>query len=153
MNTGESSFLTFVETTGDPMSALWSLMLATGLRRGELLGLTWADVDLVDGFLNVVRSRGVAGVDTPKTKKGRRTISLDGGTVDALARWKDQHESAATLALQAGVPINVVSGRLGHEHVSTTLDVYAAYLPLADRDAASRIGQLLATNVVRDRQS
>jgi len=46
-----------------------------------------------------------------------------------------------------------VSGRLGHEHVSTTLDVYAAYLPLADRDAASRIGQLLASNVVRERQS
>jgi len=50
-------------------------------------------------------------------------------------------------------PIHVVSGRLGLEHVSTTLDVYAAYLPLADRDAASRIGQLLATNVVRERQS
>lgn len=199
-----ATFLTHVEATGDPMSALWRLMLATGLRRGELLGLTWADVDLVDGYLNVARSRGVAGVDTPKTKKGRRTISLDGGTVDALARWKDQQEvaantigawsstyvatdldgrpiqpqaftrrfqaaakraglpiprlhdgrhTAATLALQAGVPINVVSGRLGHEHVSTTLDVYAAYLPLADRDAASRIGQLLATNVIHERQS
>ena len=198
-----AAFLNYVETTGDPMAALWRLMLATGLRRGELLGLTWADVDLVDGFLNVVRSRTTTGVDTPKTSKGRRSISLDDGTVDALARWKDQHEvaattfgvwsspyvatdldgrpiqplaftrrfqaaakraglpiprlhdgrhTAATLALQAGVPINVVSGRLGHEHVSTTLDVYAAYLPLADRDAASRIGQLLATNVVRERQ-
>jgi len=70
-----------------------------------------------------------------------------------IPRLHDGRHTAATLALQAGVPINVVSGRLGHEHVSTTLDVYAAYLPLADRDAASRIGQLLATNVVRDRQS
>jgi len=43
-------------------------------------------------------------------------------------------------------PILVVSGRLGHEHVSTTLDVNAAYLPLADRDAASRIGQLLTSS-------
>ncbi|MFM8382884.1 MAG: tyrosine-type recombinase/integrase, partial [Actinomycetota bacterium] len=148
--------------------------------------------------------RGTAGVDTPKTKKGRSTISLDGGTVDALARWKDLQETAAasigawsspfvatdldgrpiqpqaftrrfqaaskraglpiprlhdgrhtaaTLALQAGVPINVVLGRLGHEHVSTTLDVYAAYLPLADREAASRIGHLLTTNVEREPQT
>jgi integrase len=176
---------------------MWRLLLATGLRRDELLGLTWDDVDLVGGYLSVVRSRGTTGLDTPRTKKGRRTISLDAETINALARWKDKHETAettfgawsspfiatdldgrpiqpqaftrrfqaaakkaglsiprlhdgrhtaATLALQAGVPIHVVSGQLGHEHVSTTLDVYAAFLPLADRDAASRIGQLLNTN-------
>ncbi len=70
-----------------------------------------------------------------------------------VPRLHDGRHTAATLELQAGVPNHVVSGRLGHEQVSTTLDVYAAYLPLADRDAASRIGQLLATNVNRERQS
>ena len=44
--------------------------------------------------------------------------------------------------------------RLGNRpELTKTLDVYAAYLPLTDRDAASRIGQLLATNVNRERQS
>lgn len=193
-----ATFLAYVEQAGDPLAAVWRLMLATGLRRGELLGLYWSDVDLLNASLNVVRSRSVKGEDTPKTRKGRRTISLDVDTVNALARMKDDQEAAAktigawsspylatdldgrpiwpqtftrrfqaaarraglpvprlhdgrhtaaTLALQAGVPIHVVSGRLGHEHVSTTLDVYSAYLPAADRDAAKRIGAVLPTPV------
>lgn len=199
-----ATFLAHVEHTGDPLAAVWRLMLSTGLRRGELLGLYWEDVDLLNASLNVVRSRSVKGEDTPKTRKGRRTISLDVDTVNALARMKDAQEAAAdtigawtskyvatdldgrpiwpqtftrrfqaaarraglpvprlhdgrhtaaTLALQAGVPIHVVAGRLGHEHVSTTLDVYSAYLPAADRDAATRIGNLLGTSVERERQS
>ena len=91
-----STFLATVEATGDPMSPMWRLLLATGLRRDKLRGLKWDDVDLVGGYLSVVRSRGTSGLDTPRTKKGRRTISLDAETINALARWKDKHETAET---------------------------------------------------------
>lgn len=189
-------FLAHVNDVEDPCAPLWRLLLATGLRRGELLGLTWTDVDLVDGTVTIRQSRTVKGVDTPKTKRGRRTIALDPDTVVELAHLKNAQEqaaidlggwsspfvatdldgrpiqplaftrrfqaaakraglpvprlhdgrhTAATLALQNGVPIHVVSGRLGHEKVSTTLDVYAAFLPTADRLAADTIGRLLAS--------
>ena len=49
---------------GDDFEALWRLALLTGMRRGELLGLTWRDVDLDRGALAVRRTltRGTGGV-------------------------------------------------------------------------------------------
>lgn len=61
----------------------------TGLRRGEVLGLRWGDVDLEARTLTVSRSlcktkeSGVI-VKEPKTKRSRRTIVLPSTTVDAL---------------------------------------------------------------------
>ena len=82
----------------DPHNALWRLVLVCGLRRGELLGLRWSDVDLVDGSVAIRQTRVLAGssvvTDTPKTRKGRRTVAIDAGTVDALARLKDAQEAA-----------------------------------------------------------
>lgn len=47
---------TFLETArGDRFEALYQLAIRTGLRRGELLGLRWADVDLEAGTLRIVR--------------------------------------------------------------------------------------------------
>ena len=51
--------------------------------------------------------------------------------------------TCATLLLQAGVPVKVVSERLGHTKVSMTLDVYAHVLPEMQRDAAALLGGLL----------
>jgi integrase len=51
--------------------------------------------------------------------------------------------SNATLLLVAGVPVHVVSERLGHADV-TTLGVYAHVIPAQRRDAADRMAQLLA---------
>jgi integrase len=48
------------------------------------------------------------------------------------------------LLLQAGVPIKVVSERLGHTKIAMTLDIYAHVLPAMDRDAAAAVGRLLA---------
>ena len=46
--------------------------------------------------------------------------------------------------LQAGVPIKVLSERLGHANISVTLDTYAHVLPAMDRDAADRFGTIIA---------
>lgn len=51
--------------------------------------------------------------------------------------------SCATLLLGAGVPIQVVSNRLGHAKVSMTLEVYAHALPCMQKDAADRLDDVL----------
>jgi integrase len=46
--------------------------------------------------------------------------------------------------LQANVPVNVVSARLGHLSAQTTLDVYTHVLPAMDADAAQRFSAFVA---------
>jgi integrase len=70
-----------------------TVALATGMRRGELLALRWQDVDLEGGKLRVERSleQTKAGLvfKAPKTRYGRRTISLPSSTVAELkTHWK-----------------------------------------------------------------
>lgn len=50
--------------------------------------------------------------------------------------------TAATLMLKEGIPIKVVSERLGHKKVTITLDIYAHALPSMQRDAATKLGAL-----------
>ncbi len=67
---------------------LWLLLMTTGMRRGEALGLTWDDLDLKAGRLAVKKTRIQNGYEillsTPKTRKGRRLIALDPATIRAL---------------------------------------------------------------------
>jgi len=67
--------------------------LATGLRRGELLALQWGDVDLAAARLRVERSLeqtagSVVRVKPPKTKRGRRNVSLPADAVALLRRHR-----------------------------------------------------------------
>lgn len=86
--------------TGHRLGALFECAMFTGLRRGELLGLRWADVDLTRRQLTVQNNRTQAGtiiVETaPKTKAGRRMIDLDDHTTGALIGWKLAQETEAT---------------------------------------------------------
>jgi len=64
------------------------LAIAAGLRRGEILGLRWSDLDFDLGILKIQRSieESKAGIriKEPKTKRGRRTIALPEVALDAL---------------------------------------------------------------------
>lgn len=51
--------------------------------------------------------------------------------------------TCATLLLQAGVPVKVVSERLGHKRIEITLNVYAHALPSMQQEAAVKLGRLL----------
>jgi len=66
------------------------LALAAGLRRGEVLGLEWADIDLDNQTLCVKRSMCVKSnaLKGPKSASGERMITLDGQTVEHLRRWR-----------------------------------------------------------------
>ena len=73
---------------------LWRLAATTGMRRGEILGLRWRDVDLDASFVQVVQQR-VRGADgltygPPKSAKGRRRIDLDEVTRTALRDHRRQ---------------------------------------------------------------
>jgi integrase len=68
------------------------LAVTTGLRRGELLGLRWRDLDLEKATLAVRQSieqtkDGLA-FKEPKTRRGRRVVALPNVTVDALRRHR-----------------------------------------------------------------
>lgn len=58
-------------------------------------------------------------------------------------RLHDLRHFVATTLLAAGVDPRTVSGRLGHARTSTTLDIYAAFVPARDQDAADVLGRLL----------
>lgn len=73
------------------LGPLFVLAAMTGMRRGELLGLQWADVDLDDGTVTVRRARVAVAYEvatgTPKSGEGRH-IDLDERTRSALKAWR-----------------------------------------------------------------
>ena len=64
----------------------------TGLRRSELCGLSWPDVDLDQATLAVRQAvvvvEGHAHVKAPKAAKSRRSVDLDQGSVAGLKEWR-----------------------------------------------------------------
>jgi integrase len=196
----------------DVYSPLWLIALTTGMRQGELMGLRWQDVDLANGVIHVRHT--LVTVDKkrtlhePKTKSGRRTITLPASAIVALrehrtrqieyrlllgSRWQDHdavfasatggwldasnitrnfriimeneeqqrqaerpndkplprirfhdlRHTHATLLLQQGENVKVVSERLGHASIAITLDTYAHVLPSMQQQAAVRIDAAL----------
>jgi len=80
-------FLGFVH--GHRNENLYYLALTTGMRRGELLGLKWQDIDWVHSKLLIKRQcfhpqGGGFIFQPPKTKLGRRSIRLGVGVIDRL---------------------------------------------------------------------
>src|SRR5207244_3823414 len=149
----------------------------TGMRRGEIVGLKWSDLDRLSSRLSISRtlqSLGGSPVEFGvKTRTSRRTVDLDEGTVRVLDRWRarlrdeglphglddwmfcntagrflnpeavsqrfdrivrrtelprvrfhDLRHTHASLLVAAGVPIKVVSERLGHAHPAFTMHTY-----------------------------
>ena len=83
----------FLTATADDREApLWRLLLATGMRRGEALGLRWSDIDLARNLVNVRQTRSMVGAvvetGTPKTRAGSRAVSLDPATTAVLRAFK-----------------------------------------------------------------
>ncbi len=176
------------------------LAAMTGMRRGEVIGLRWQDVDL-DRCRVAVRHTFVL-VDnairssTPKNHQAR-VIDLDRATCDVVrqhqqrlieeeAAWGRGYEESnlvftredgspihpgsfseafgrlvrqsgcpkvrlhdlrhthATLGLAAGVPVKVMSERLGHESPGFTLKQYAHVIPGMGADAAETIAGMIA---------
>lgn len=89
-----NKFLNAVEKTNDMQQiAAFRLLAYTGLRKGELHGLRWKDIDFHRGILSVKRvlTRGENNnyyFQSPKTKSSIRDISLDDQTIDIVNHYR-----------------------------------------------------------------
>lgn len=170
---------------GDRLEALYVLCLTYGMRQGELLALTWGQVDLDAAVLRVGKA---------KTRAGVRDLPLLASTVEALRAhrkrqaaerleagplwrsndlvfcqangaaisgrlcwgwWKTLLEragvehrrfhasrhTAATVLLEAGVELEVVSAILGHANIQITADIYAKVRADLKRKGLAKLNQ------------
>ena len=88
---------------GHPIEALLTLALATGMRRGKLLGLKWRDIDFAIGTLQIHRiltrvptkvpGKGFIEAE-PKTEKSRRNIILAPFALDVLKQHRTRQLEA-----------------------------------------------------------
>jgi integrase len=80
---------------GHRLLPIIAVALGAGLRRGEICGLRWRDVDFAAATLKVERSveetRGGLKIKPPKTKHGHRTIALSPLTLEALQQHRRDH--------------------------------------------------------------
>jgi len=185
---------------GERDGALWHLAVFSGLRRGELCGLRWSDVEL-DATRIVVREQATqvghsVVYGPPKTASGERVVDLDDVTVAVLrahragqaaerlawgpayvdsgrvftrengealhpetvtrrfarlvaaaglrrVRLHDLRHGFASLALAAGVPLAVISKRLGHSSIAITSDTYSHLLEGMGKAAAEQMAGLV----------
>jgi integrase len=197
---------------GHRYAAAATLLMLLGLRRGELLGLSWSDVDLdaspprLHVQRQVLRLTGVGLVlqDYPKTAKSNRVLPLDAMAVETLrAQRQAQREERmrigvrpgeeyaelvfttaqglpvdprafarsldriarragldklnphrlrhcmAAVALDAGVPLEVLSELLGHSSIRVTKDVYGTLLLGTKAAAVDAIGAAFRENSLR----
>jgi integrase len=99
--------------TGHRNEAAWSLSIDAGLRRGEVMGLRWSDIDLDAGTVNIERSRKPAPrkrtsrrdprtvVGPPKSRKSKRVIMVWPTLLARIERTKRLRKSEH---LRLGVP-------------------------------------------------
>jgi integrase len=100
---------------GTLLGPVTRLAIYTGMRRGELLGLTWDAIDLDNRVLHVRQSLEVIGAGkdravrfkAPKTEKSRRDVALTSGAIEVL---RSQHAQQSKLRLH-------ISGPFGDERL------------------------------------
>ena len=172
------------------------LALYTGLRRSEICGLFWSDLNLEESSLRVVRTMvsttgEPAHIGEPKSQRSRRVVAFGPETTELLKDWRavlgehgplersqicarqdgssilpdvltrrfreimkackiqgirfhDLRHARATLLLSSGVPGRVVSARLGHASIQSTVGTCGHVLPASDEDMGRTIEQRLA---------
>jgi integrase len=162
---------------------LW-LAAMTGMRRNEVLGLKWDDIDFQRKTISLNRGLVAVGYELHqtrgKTRNARRPIDLDDTTLTVLAGWKalraaefaavgvdsdgwvftdgdgepihphalsqtferiaqragvpiirldDLRHTHGTLLIKEGIPVKVVSERLGHANIAFTIQTYQHVSP------------------------
>jgi integrase len=123
----------------DRLFALYAVLLGTGLRLGEALGLTWPDLDLEKGTLTVRRQlcevSGRLWLQEPKTRTALRTVDLPPFVVEALRRHEERmREEGHLLNDQLLVFVDTEGGPLRKSNVRRR-----SFEPLLKRAGIPRI--------------
>ena len=148
-----------------------TVQLLTGLRGGELLALTPDDIDIKNKTLRVNKTKHTSGtVTAPKTLSSVRTIEIDNSTLNILMNYMSANETIfntnmnnlsyylkkinvsthtfrhthVALLIESGVPIKVISERLGHSNINTTLNIYTHVTANMKLDLRSKLDKLCA---------
>jgi integrase len=135
--------LQYLRTCNSPVRRAFypvvSLAVTTGLRRGEIAGLRWKDIDLASGTLSVAQTveqtKKSLRAKPPKSKAGRRTLTLAPFVIaDLRAHRKTQQETRLALGLGKSADESTVfaagDGRL----------IAPSYLTGVWRDVAETLG-------------
>ena len=120
------------------------MLTLAGLRRSELLGLHWSDLNTDTGELSIVRGRGIIGGEqAPKTSRGVRVLPLDAERLTLLKElrsWQAEiyggpTSGMATSVLTSSADPCVTGGLVGAvaEAVRTTSGVRDGHTPHAAR--------------------
>jgi integrase len=184
-------FLKVAQIFEEDLYPLYYLAIHTGMRKSELLGLRWDDIDWEHNKLKVQRQLrwkkgGEFYFPTPKTRNGIRTIILGKEALQVLndhlvrqgenceliftsktrvplrdhqlyrsfkkiiqeaelpgIRFHDLRHTAAALMLNYGIPVIIVSRRMGHARASITMDVYGHLIPSKQEEAAILMDRLM----------
>lgn len=97
------TFLKCLSSAPTKYKAFFTLAIYGGLRRGELLGLEWKDIDFSTGTIQIVRTalhttqKGYY-TDTPKTKYSQRSLKLPKIVIDVIQEHKKKQEVQKTKA-------------------------------------------------------
>jgi len=82
LNTAKTHFPSFYPML---MTAIF-----TGIRQGELIALTWNDVDFQNNFLKISKNYSKGHLLTPKTKKSYRKVEIPDSLKQTLEEWKEK---------------------------------------------------------------
>jgi integrase len=80
--------MAFLKELADPLRTMIELDAFTGLRRGELIGLRWQDVDFENLILHIRRSVVAMVEGAPKTEASLKDVPLDAQTAESLWAWR-----------------------------------------------------------------
>lgn len=131
---------------------LFNLALFGGFRLGELIALTWDDIDFTSNTVSITKS-------TARTKDGKQMdlatpnhafkriirrynrTKTDCEPLPEITLHGLRHTSAILLIAQ-NMDVRTVSNRLGHAECSTTMNIYAHALQKRDEQAADSLAEL-----------
>ncbi|NFH48650.1 site-specific integrase [Clostridium sporogenes] len=179
-------FKEFIKYIKNPKYKLaYTMLFWTGMRVGELLALTFKDIDLENGLINIdktyVRIKNTDVINPPKTPKSKRKVTIPAFLCKEIKEYKDKfyessykqrvfhlqqvylshklktvctkknlkkirvhdlRHSHASLLIELGFTPLLISERLGHESVETTLNIYSHLYPNKDNEVAIKLNEL-----------
>jgi integrase len=117
---------------GRAYRVLLELALKTGMRQGELLALTWGDVDLVHSVIHVRRTFTDGNVGTPKNHEKREVFVTD-DIVDLLGEWWGECGKPADEQL-------VLPGETKTGYMNSQVVLRRELYPAMERAGIARVG-------------